>query len=162
VPTEDTPTLISARSLTKIYTATRGQRVLALEAALFDISQGEFVSLVGPSGCGKSPLLRLIAGLQPATTGEVYVDGRKVEGPIIVGIVCQTPVLMPWMSVLANILLPIEILKLDKDDGRREAMELIELLGLSSSSTPIPSSSREGCNPGWPSAGPSSTGPSSS
>ena len=123
--------LISARSLTKIYEATRGQRVLALEAASFDVNQGEFVTLVGPSGCGKSTLLRLIAGLQPASAGEVYVDGQKVEGPITVGIVFQTPVLMPWLSVLANILLPIEILKLDRQDGRAEALELIQVLGLS-------------------------------
>jgi NitT/TauT family transport system ATP-binding protein len=75
-------------------------------------------------------LLRLIAGLQLPTSGEIHADGRKVEGPISVGIVFQTPVLMPWMSVLANILLPIEVLKLDPDEARREAGELIQLLGL--------------------------------
>jgi NitT/TauT family transport system ATP-binding protein len=122
--------LISARSLTKVYEATRGQRVLALEAASFDVHQGEFVTLVGPSGCGKSTLLRLIAGLQPATAGELHVDGKRVEGPINVGFVFQTPVLMPWMSVLANMLLPIEILKLDREEGRAEALALIQLLGL--------------------------------
>lgn len=131
MPAGNSEPLISARSLTKIYEATRGQRVLALDAASFDVNQGEFVTLVGPSGCGKSTLLRLIAGLQPATAGELHVDGKKVEGPITVGIVFQTPVLMPWMSVLANIRLPIEILKLDREDGRREALELIQLLGLS-------------------------------
>jgi NitT/TauT family transport system ATP-binding protein len=123
--------LISVRSVTKIYEATRSQRVLALEAASFDVNPGEFVTLVGPSGCGKSTLLRLIAGLQPVTSGELLVDGKKVESPITVGIVFQTPVLMPWMSVLANILLPIEILKYDRDAGRAEALELIQLLGLS-------------------------------
>jgi NitT/TauT family transport system ATP-binding protein len=96
----------------------------------FDVNQGEFVTLVGPSGCGKSTLLRLIAGLQPATSGEIQAEGRKVDRPISVGIVFQTPVLMPWMSVLANILLPIEILRLDRDSGRTEARELIQLLGL--------------------------------
>src|SRR5712692_9689750 len=124
LPAGQSDPLISARSLTKIYEAARGHRVLALEAVSFDVNQGEFVTLVGPSGCGMSTLLRLIAGLQPATAGELYVDGKKVEGPVTVGIVFQTPVLMPWMSVLANILLPIEILKLDRDDGRREALEL--------------------------------------
>ena len=123
--------LISARSLTKVYEATRGQRVLALDAATFDVNQGEFVTLVGPSGCGKSTLLRLIAGLQPASAGELYVDGKKVERPVTVGIVFQTPVLMPWMTVLANILLPVELLKLDRNEGRKEALELIEVLGLS-------------------------------
>jgi NitT/TauT family transport system ATP-binding protein len=96
----------------------------------FDVNPGEFVTLVGPSGCGKSTLLRLIAGLQLATSGEIQADGRKVEGPISVGFVFQTPVLMPWMSVLANILLPIEILKLDRQSARTEARDLIQLLGL--------------------------------
>jgi NitT/TauT family transport system ATP-binding protein len=123
--------LISARSLTKVYEATRGQKVVALEDVSFDVDQGEFVTLVGPSGCGKSTLLRLIAGLQPATAGEIQVDGRTVEGPIRVGIVFQTPVLMPWMSVVANILLPAEILKLDRDAARVDARELIQFLGLS-------------------------------
>jgi len=122
--------LISARSLTKVYEATRGQKVVALEAVSFDVHQGEFVTLVGPSGCGKSTLLRLIAGLQPATSGEIHADGRRVEGPIRVGVVFQTPVLMPWMSVVANILLPVEILKLDKDGARVDARELIQVLGL--------------------------------
>ena len=131
MPAGKTEPFISARSLTKVYEATRGQTVLALEAASFDVDPGEFVTLVGPSGCGKSTLLRLIAGLQPATSGEVLVDGKKVEAPITVGIVFQAPVLMPWMSVLANILLPIEILKLDRNEGRAEALELIQVLGLS-------------------------------
>ena len=118
------------RSVTKIYEGTKGQKVLALEAISFDVSQGEFVTLVGPSGCGKSTLLRLLAGLHPATSGEIYVDGTKVGGPFNVGIVFQTPVLLPWMSVLANILLPVELLKLNMKDGRTEALELVQLLGL--------------------------------
>jgi len=122
--------LISVRSVTKIYEATKGQRVLALEAVSFDVNQGEFVTLVGPSGCGKSTLLRLVAGLHTATSGELYVDGKKVERPVNVGMVFQTPVLMPWMSVLANILLPVEIRKLNMEDGRKEARELVQLLGL--------------------------------
>src|SRR5262245_56477443 len=120
-PMSMTQPLIAARAVTKNYEATRGQRVVALEAASFDVHQGEFVTLVGPSGCGKSTLLRLIAGLQPATAGELHVDGKRVQGPINVGFVFQTPVLMPWMSVLANLLLPIEILKLDREEGRAEA-----------------------------------------
>lgn len=122
--------LISVRSVTKIYEGTKGQKVLALETVSFDVNQGEFVTLVGPSGCGKSTLLRLIAGLHLATSGELYVDGKKVEGPFNVGMVFQTPVLMPWMSVLANILLPLEILKFNMKDGRTEALELIQMLGL--------------------------------
>ena len=105
MPAESSPPLISARSLTKVYEATRGQKVVALEGVSFDVSPGQFVTLVGPSGCGKGTLLRLIAGLHLATSGEIQAEGKKIEGPIAVGIVFQTPVLMPWMSVLANILL---------------------------------------------------------
>jgi NitT/TauT family transport system ATP-binding protein len=131
VPAGANEPFISARVVTKVYEATRGQKIVALEAASFDVNQGEFVTLVGPSGCGKSTLLRIIAGLHLATSGELCVDGKKVEGPISVGIVFQTPVLMPWMTVLGNILLPVEILKLERGEGKAEALELVQILGLS-------------------------------
>ncbi|MBI2359051.1 MAG: ABC transporter ATP-binding protein [Deltaproteobacteria bacterium] len=127
------PSLISVRSVTKIYEAVKGQKILALEGVSLDVNQGEFVTLVGPSGCGKSTLLRVIAGLLPATSGELHIDGKRISGPLTdVGMVFQTPVLMPWLSVLANMLLPIEILKLNMEDYRKEALELIQVLGLES------------------------------
>lgn len=117
--------------MTKLYEGVKGQKILALEAVSFDVSHGEFVTLVGPSGCGKSTLLRLIAGLLPATSGELRIDEKKVTGPVTdVGMVFQTPVLMPWMSVMRNMLLPIEILKLNMRDYEKVALELVQLLDL--------------------------------
>lgn len=117
--------------MTKIYEAVKGQRILALENVSLDIDRGEFVTVVGPSGCGKSTLLRLIAGLLPPTSGELSIDGKRITGPLTdAGMVFQTPVLMPWMSVLRNMLLPIEILKLSMEHYKKAALELIGVLGL--------------------------------
>src|SRR5690606_40056562 len=82
-----------------------------------DISAGEFVAIVGRSGCGKSTLLRLVAGLLEPTTGEIYVDGELVTRPRReVGLVFQKPALLPWRSVLDNVLLPAELLGLNRSD----------------------------------------------
>jgi NitT/TauT family transport system ATP-binding protein len=91
-------------------------------AAVADVSlhvrRGATVAFVGPSGCGKSTLLRLVAGLLRATAGVVTVDGRRVEAPLKnVGMAFQNPVLLPWRTVLGNVLLPFEIL----DAHRRQA-----------------------------------------
>ncbi len=71
---------------------------------------GEFLAIVGPSGCGKSTLLRIVAGLHPPTTGEVRVDGRRVDRPQTnLGIVFQSPVLLDWRTALDNVLLQLEL-----------------------------------------------------
>jgi len=96
------------------------------------------VAFVGPSGCGKSTLLKLIAGLVPATSGSVMVDGRLVRGPLKnVGMAFQNPVLLPWRSVLNNLLLPFEILRENGDSRapdralwREKAVALLRTVGL--------------------------------
>ncbi len=81
----------------------RGQTVQALMPISFDVDDGEFVSLVGPSGCGKSTLLYIIAGLEDASGGEVFVDGHSVREPgPDRGMVCQQYNLFPWLTVLEN------------------------------------------------------------
>ncbi len=81
----------------------RGQAVRALSPTSFEVDDGEFVSLVGPSGCGKSTLLYVIAGLEDATSGEVFVDGHAVREPgPDRGMVCQQYNLFPWLTVLEN------------------------------------------------------------
>ena len=105
--------------------------VEALSGISLDIAPGEFVAVVGPSGCGKSTLLRLVTGLRRPSRGQILLQGRAVEGPRKdVGIVFQSPVLFPWRSVLDNVLLPIEVLKLPKAQYRDRAKELLELVGL--------------------------------
>ena len=109
----------------------RSGAVLALDNVSLAARDGEFVAVVGPSGCGKSTLLKLVAGLLRPSGGSVRVEGAEVRGPGgHVGMVFQSPLLMPWRSVLDNILLQIEIRRLRKADYIAEARRLIELVGL--------------------------------
>jgi NitT/TauT family transport system ATP-binding protein len=110
----------------------RGQGdVLALDALSLDIREEEFIAIVGQSGCGKSTLLRLISGLLAPTRGSIALDGRAVRGPRSdVGIVFQSPVLLPWRTALENVLLPIEFLKRDRRQFEPQARELLALVGL--------------------------------
>jgi NitT/TauT family transport system ATP-binding protein len=97
----------------------------------FDIQDGEFMVLVGPSGCGKSTLLKVIGALIRPTRGVLFFDGDPLLHPTRdVGIVFQEAVLLQWRSVLDNVLLPAEILGLDKRKSRARAMDLINLVGL--------------------------------
>ena len=112
----------------------REGRVTALEKIDLHVRGGEFVTLIGRSGCGKSTLLRLIAGLLPPTSGAVQVAGEPVTGPRRdVSFMFQRPALLPWRSVLSNVMLPVEIDK-GSDRGkaayRDRAHQLLELVGL--------------------------------
>jgi len=115
----------------KSYRAREGDDVEALEDVSLEVREKEFVSIVGPSGCGKSTLLKIVAGLVPASRGEVTIRGRSVREPFPdVGFVFQNAVLLPWRTVLDNVLFSIEMLGLRGPDHRRRAHELIELAGL--------------------------------
>jgi NitT/TauT family transport system ATP-binding protein len=106
-------------------------RVLALEAIDLDVGEREFVAVIGRSGCGKSTLLRLIAGLLAPTGGRVLVAGEPVtRARRDVSVMFQRPALLPWRSVLANVLLPVEVLGLDRRRYTTRAHELLELVGL--------------------------------
>jgi NitT/TauT family transport system ATP-binding protein len=103
----------------------------ALEQLNFRVAPGEFVSVLGPSGCGKTTLMRIVAGLTAPTSGTVAVDGVPVSGPQRkIGLVFQVPALMQWRSALGNVLLPTEILGLERTASRKRAHELLELVGL--------------------------------
>lgn len=110
---------------------TRRGRIQALDGVDLTIAEGEFVAVLGPSGCGKSTLLKLAAGLLDASTGEVKVRGISVAGPSRqTGVVFQRPNLLPWQSVLANVLLPARTLNLPKAAALERATALLELVGL--------------------------------
>jgi NitT/TauT family transport system ATP-binding protein len=95
------------------------------------IKANEFVTLVGPSGCGKSTLLKVIGALIRPSRGKLSFDGVPLVSPTReVGIVFQEPVLLEWRTVLDNVLLPAEILGLDRARARIRAMDLIKLVGL--------------------------------
>jgi NitT/TauT family transport system ATP-binding protein len=111
---------------------------LALQRATLKVAAGEFVAVVGPSGCGKSTLMKVVTGLWPATAGSVLVSGREVTGPLsIVGMAFQNPTLLPWRTTLANVMLPLEIvkphcarLKRERAAYEAKARDLLALVGL--------------------------------
>jgi NitT/TauT family transport system ATP-binding protein len=95
-----------------------------------DVASGNFVSILGPSGCGKSTLLQVVAGLLKPSQGSVELLGRQVASPSDVGMVFQQPTLLPWQTVLDNILVPARARGLDMNSARQRAKDLIELVRL--------------------------------
>ena len=126
----DRKPFITIRNLKKIYPTQAGE-VLAIQDVTFDVYRGEFITLVGPSGCGKTTLLKIISGLLTKTDGELIFSSEQDLGPRReVGMVFQKPVLLKWRSILDNVLLPVEILRLVRQSYVAKAMELLGLVGL--------------------------------
>ncbi|WP_428964866.1 ABC transporter ATP-binding protein [Micromonospora fluostatini] len=122
--------MIGIRNVSQVY-RTRAGDVEALREVSLDVADGEFVAIVGRSGCGKSSLLRLVAGLQTATSGEITVAGTPIRGPRQdIGFMFQRPALLPWRSVIDNVMLPMEVFKVDRRAARARAHELLDLVGL--------------------------------
>src|SRR5919108_3364649 len=120
--------MIEIRGIGKAYRSRHGDVVQALTDVSLEVRDKEFVSLVGPSGCGKSTLLKLVAGLVPPTRGEIVIQGQPVREPFPdVGFVFQSAVLLPWRTVLDNVLFSIEMLGQPREQHRGRALALIEL-----------------------------------
>ena len=110
---------------------TRRDEIEAIRAVDMDVRETEFVAILGPSGCGKSTLLMAVGGLLPMSGGRIEIAGQLVTGPRRdTGVVFQSPVLMPWRSILNNVLFPIECLGLSLGEYRRRAIELLEMTDL--------------------------------
>ena len=110
-----------------------GKALAALADVNIEIRERELVAVVGPSGCGKSTLLRLIADLETATSGQLLVDGGSPAAARqrrLFGVVFQDPVLLPWLDVLANVRLPVEVSG-GGIDRHADPVDLIRLVGLS-------------------------------
>lgn len=130
---------ILIRDLRKEFRTRSAEKVLALEDMNLSISENEFVTVVGRSGCGKSTLLKLIAGILLASRGEISINGIPVSEPRKdVGMVFQSPVLLPWRNVIENILFPIEIMKLHADEYQEKIRKLLDLVGLSGFENKVP------------------------
>jgi len=124
------PPVLHVRDVSLVYGTTRGQ-IVALDRLSVTVEEGEFISLLGPSGCGKSTLLKLVSGLISPTSGELQIRGQGISGPRReVGMVFQKPNLLPWKTVLGNVLVPARALGLDLTVYRPKALELLELVGL--------------------------------
>jgi len=131
---------IDIHGLAKIYHTREDEDVVALEDINLHLGKGSFISVVGPSGCGKSTLLSLLAGLSEITKGSISINGEKVTKPHPqIGVVFQTDLLLYWRSVLDNIILPLEIKKLDASSHIAKAQALLEQVGLQGFGNKYPS-----------------------
>lgn len=125
-------TTLVASHIEMVFAHERHRHVqLVLDDVSFDVAPGEFVSIVGPSGCGKTTLLYIVAGLRAPTGGSVAVSGQPVTGPgLDRAIVFQDPCLLPWRTVLGNVVFGVECQKRMSNDTDARGRALIELVGL--------------------------------
>ena len=116
--------ILEVKGISKKYQSKKSE-ILAINNINFRVKKGEFVSIIGPSGCGKSTLLSIIAGLESKTTGEIYIEGKKVEGiSDKVGYMLQRDCLLEWRTILSNTMLGLEI----KGKNNKEGKEYVESL----------------------------------
>ena len=109
----------------------RNGKTVALNGVSLDIKENEFICVVGPSGCGKSTLLNIIAGLLEPSSGDVYLDGKKIEGTSVErGVVFQGYALFPWRTVLKNVMFGLEMKKVPKKEAEEIARKYIKAVGL--------------------------------
>jgi len=131
MPAPASTPIVALDHVTKTFVTRSGAEVLALKKVSLDIPRDQFVTLVGPSGCGKSTLLKLMAGVIFPSEGEIRVEARKLTGPSReIGMVFQRAVLLPWRTVLDNVLFPIQMLGWPLRKYREEAHRLIQMVGL--------------------------------
>lgn len=122
---------IEIKDVTKKYIQ-KGQEFTALTNVNLTISKGEFICLLGPSGCGKSTLMNALAGFEKASSGSITIDGKPVTEPTIKHVtIFQNYGLFPWRTVLENVELGLESLKLPKKERVERALKYIDLVGLS-------------------------------
>ncbi len=122
---------IRIEHVTKEY-ASNGRKLKAVDDISFDIKDSEFICIVGPSGCGKSTLLRMIAGLEPVTSGEISMGDRKVTAPSPkIGFVFQEYTLFPWRTVEKNVEFGLELKKLPPAELEQTASKYLDMVGLS-------------------------------
>jgi NitT/TauT family transport system ATP-binding protein len=124
------PVILEVKNLGKTYPSAHGETV-ALKDINFQTHRREFLCVIGPSGCGKSTLIRILAGLESHTGGEVLLDGKPVHGPgPDRGMVFQGYTLFPWLTVKKNVMFGLEMNNRGKIESESEALQWIDLVGL--------------------------------
>src|SRR6476646_10578015 len=124
-------TILEVRHLGKIFTAEKKRETVALQDINFSTYRREFLCVVGPSGCGKSTLVRILAGLEEQSSGEVLLEGKPVEGPgSDRGMVFQGYTLFPWLTVKKNVMFGLEINGYGAGEAERQALQWLQLVGL--------------------------------
>jgi len=128
------------KNLTRSFIRDDGSVLYAIEGVDLSIHQKEFICVLGPSGCGKTTLLRMIAGLDLATTGDILLEGEQIQGPNPkVGIVFQEYSLFPWRNVIDNVAFGLEMQGIGREERYRRAQPYLDLVGLSQFSRSYPS-----------------------
>ena len=123
--------MLEIENLSKQYERS-GEATVALAPVSFDVPDHQFLAIVGPSGCGKTTLLRCVAGLIPATTGAVILDGVRVHGPPPETVYIfqeYARSLFPWRRLLGNVMFPVED-SMAKDAAHTRAAQYVEMVGL--------------------------------
>jgi NitT/TauT family transport system ATP-binding protein len=132
VADNDDACLVRITALQKTYKTKDGNVIEALKDINLDVRASEFISIVGPSGCGKTTLLKILAGILNRSAGEVVMAGESLDGPSReLGVVFQAPVLLPWRTVLQNVMVPVEVQKRDRAVFEKRARHLLAMAGLS-------------------------------
>lgn len=118
--------ILEVKNISKKYQGKEGE-VLAINNVNFTIKEGEFVSIIGPSGCGKSTLLSIIAGLEDKTTGDIYIEGEKVNGiSEKIGYMLQRDCLLEWRNILNNTMFGLEIKNNIDKDSKHYVIDLLK------------------------------------
>lgn len=122
--------VLEVNNLNKVFTSTKGP-ITALNNVSFKTHRREFLTVIGPSGCGKSTLIRILAGLESKTSGDVLLDGKQVTGPgPDRGMVFQGYTLFPWLTVKRNVMFGLQSQGKSFSNAESEAMQWIDLIGL--------------------------------
>ena len=127
---KERPVVLEVKNLSKRFGSGSGE-VIALDDVSFNVHRREFVCVVGASGCGKSTLVRLLAGLDTPTSGELLLDGKQVKGPgADRGMVFQGYTLFPWLTVRSNVMFGPRTQGKGLSEASEEADQWLELVGL--------------------------------
>ncbi|AFC99991.1 putative ABC-type nitrate/sulfonate/bicarbonate transport system, ATPase component [Methanocella conradii HZ254] len=122
---------IRIEHVTKVYSS-NGRSLKAVDDISMEINDSEFICIVGPSGCGKSTLLRMIAGLEPVSSGEILMGGKKITSPSPeIGFVFQEYTLFPWRTVGKNVEFGLELKRVPPQERERVVAKYLDMVGLS-------------------------------
>src|SRR5712691_3840648 len=132
--------MLQVQDIGKTFEGERGRDDLeALRDVRFEVTAGEFVSIIGPSGCGKTTLLRILHGLEPATRGAVVMSGKRIEKPSPASaMVFQQFNLFPWLTVAQNVAFGLEVAKIPPAECRERVARFVRLVGLDGFSSHYP------------------------
>jgi ABC-type nitrate/sulfonate/bicarbonate transport system ATPase subunit len=129
---------LELRAITHVFAGGRAP-VKAVDDVTIRVPDNTFVSVLGPSGCGKSTIFNIVAGLIKPSGGEVYLDGMNISGMVgFVGYMLQKDLLLPWRTVLDNVILGMELQSVPKNEARKRALPYLRRYGLAGFETQYP------------------------